>query len=133
MSDNPKQPPESPPPLPLHLVRPRTPRENALQRELEKARADLEAERALTEVLRNQPTTAQMRATEETLPGLGAISRAPRTPGSRAPNLGRRRRRAKVTIVAALIGLAASLAGLRYPGLMGPIEQFAKSLTEAFQ
>lgn len=132
MSDNPKQPTE-PPPLPLHLVRPWTAREKALRHELEKTRADLEAQSALVEILRNQPTTPELSAQEDTLPGIGAIQRAPRTPTDVGPIPGQPGRRKWALIVGAVIGLAAAVATLRYPGLMGPIEQLAKTLSEALQ
>lgn len=133
MSDDPKPPPSEPPPLPLHLVRPWTARERALDKLLQDTRAELEAERATVQVLRQQ---YQERATgphEDTLPGVGASPGSVRAYQKRRRSRGAPRRRVWVPIVAALLGLAATAAGIRYPGLMGPIKDVAQALTEAFR
>lgn len=132
MVDTPK-PPLLPPTLPLRLVRPKPPDQVTadLRAENAKLRDELEAERALVQVLRNQPTTQEARATEPTLPGLGAPERYKATPERTARAMRRRRLGKWASIGGAVIGLAAGLASLRYPGLMGPIKEFAKALTEA--
>lgn len=131
MSDTPKPPP-LPANVPIRLVRPRSKQENLLRAENAQLRADLEAERALVEVLRNQPTTAEARATEETLPGIGAPQRYRGSLRSRKRASGARRLGKWVALGAAALGLAVELARLRYPGLVGPIELVRQAL-EAFQ
>lgn len=129
MSD-PQKPP-TPPALPLQLVRPWTPREQALQKQLADLRAALEREQATTAVLRQQ-YTERTSPQEDTLPGVGA------SPDSIREFVERRRAREAPggirwgLIAGAVIGLAAAVATLRYPGLMGPINDFAKALKDAF-
>lgn len=92
-------------------------------------RADLEAERALVQVLRNQPSTRATRSDEDTLPGIGM----PQRYRGKARRAGRSRGRlgpAKWAALALLVlGIAAELAAGRYPGLVGPI-QFATDVLQ---
>lgn len=109
-----------PPPIPRHLVRPVPPRELELRQKLAKALAELGAERTLNRVLR-ETYSARRSSDEDTLPGVGAPRRQTR-------ELRRKRRRetalrlGKWALLGSLLGTAAQLASVRYPGLVGPLE-----------
>lgn len=133
MSDTPKPPPL--PKLPLRLVQPHRLSDELARalEENEQLRRELAAERATVQVLRQQYSERATGPHEDTLPGVGASTASirafqARKRASRAP-----RARVWVPIVAALLTAGATAAGLRYPGLMGPINDVAKAITEAIQ
>jgi len=121
MSDTPVPPSAKQPVVPIHLVRRSTLVEQKQREELAKLRAELEAERALVCILRNQPVYRDERAQEPTLPGIGVIAR--QQPALRKAKLVRRARRTgKWVLLGTALGLAAQLASLLYPRLVGPIQ-----------
>lgn len=136
MDDTPKPPKPPPlPTLPLRLVRPKPPNEvmrdlRDLVVHLERA---LEQERATVAVLRQQYQERPTGPHEETLPGVGASPKQVRAFEQRKRARRAPRARVWVPIVAALLGVAAAAAGTRYPGLMGPINEVAKVVTEALK
>lgn len=121
MSDTPVPPSSRQPIVPIHLVRRISPAELEVRQELAKVRAELEAERALVQVLRSQPTTSFERAQEPTLPGIGVIAR--QKPVLKKAKLVRRARKTgKWVLLGTALGLAAQLASMLYPRLVGPIQ-----------
>lgn len=133
MVDTPVPPPL--PKLPLRLVRPRLLADQLAEVQADRNRllVELEAERATVQVLRQQYSEKLTGPHEDTLPGVGASKASLRAFEKRRRSRRAPRRRVWAGIVAALLGLAATAAGIRYPGLMGQFDHVAKALGEAFQ
>lgn len=133
MADTPLPPPL--PKLPLRLVRPRRLADELAetQSDRDRLRSELEAERLTVQVLRQQYSERTTGPLEDTIPGVGAKTRDADPPATAERASRSLRSRMWGPIVAALLGLAATAAGLRYPGLMGPINDVAKALAGAFQ
>lgn len=127
-----------PPPLPkrpLRLVRPRRAADDLFQAQVEnqRLRHELEIATDTINVLRQQYSERATGPHEDTLPGVGASPKSVRAFQQRRRSREAPRRRVWVPIAAALLGLAATAAGMRYPGLMGPIKDVAQALTKALQ
>lgn len=99
-----------------------------MQQELMALRQELATERQIIEILRSQPFSSELHASEPTIPGLGALAPASGSLERRKRATGAPRRKRWFILAGAVVGLAAGLASLRYPGLMGPLEQLQKAL-----
>lgn len=133
-------PPPLPPTLPLRLVREVDPELLHLRRENRRlvaenftVAAERDNERNLVELLRQQLRHAtDGKPDEPTAPGIGPLLVQPRVSHPAPPEPARGAMRASnwVLIGTLALGLAADLASLRYPGLVGPIRAIAKTLPE---